>query len=200
MRRRSRVLSFALAGALVAGGALAGPAGSQAAPAPVPVAASAAKIAPGDEIVRPGKDPFYTWNGKKPLAKFPRGAVLRTRDVLVGLPASQGVVPGTQILYRTQDQRRRPSATVTTVVNPTGPANLGLVAYLSFYDALGDICSPSYTLQGGDPGEENMELATAEAAIVQGLAAQGYAVTVPDFEGVDLHWVAGQESGWSTLD
>ena len=32
------------------------------------------------------------------------------------------------------------------------------------------------------------------------LAAQGYAVTVPDFEGEHLHWVAGQESGWSTLD
>ena len=33
-----------------------------------------------------------------------------------------------------------------------------------------------------------------------GLAAQGYAVTVPDFEGPDLHWVAGHESGWNTLD
>ena len=32
------------------------------------------------------------------------------------------------------------------------------------------------------------------------LAAQGYAVTVPDFEGPDLHWVAGHESGWNTLD
>ena len=59
-------------------------------------------------------------------------------------------MPATQLLYRTQDEQGRPTATVTTVVNPTGPVNGGLVAYLSFYDALGDICSPSYTLQGGD--------------------------------------------------
>jgi hypothetical protein len=89
---------------------------------------------------------------------------------------------------------------VTTVVNPSGSANAGLVAYLSFYDALGDKCSPSYTLRGGDPGQDNMELTTTEAGLVSGLASQGYAVTVPDFEGEDLHWVAGQESGWSTLD
>jgi hypothetical protein len=206
MSRTTRALTFALTTALVLAGAVGGPGSSQAASAISDGAigesmdATGSVLAPGDEIALPSKDPFYTWAEAKPLADFPRGAVLRTREVLVGMPASQGTIPATQILYRTQDQRRRPSATVTTVVNPTGPANAGLVAYLSFYDALGDICSPSYTLQGGDPGEANMQLATAEAALVQGLATQGYAVTVPDFEGVDLHWVAGQESGWSTLD
>jgi hypothetical protein len=152
-------------------------------------------------IPRPHDDPFYTYQGATPLKAIPRGTVLKARAVTVGVPGSGfGAVPGTQLLYRTQDQKGKPSVTVTTVVNPTGPANGGLVAYLSFYDALGDICSPSYTLRGGDPGQENMELATTEAGLVLNLAAQGYAVTVPDFEGTDLHWVAGHESGWSTLD
>ena len=151
-------------------------------------------------IPRPHEDPFYSWD-RAALTDVPRGTVLKSRAVTVGVPGTgQGVVPATQLLYRTQDEQGRPSATVTTVVNPTGALNGGLVAYLSFYDALGDMCSPSYTLRGGDPGQANAELAYAETGLVLGLAAQGYAVTVPDFEGTDLHWVAGHESGWSTLD
>src|SRR4051812_4967643 len=151
-------------------------------------------------IPLPHQDPFYGYDAAA-LQGVPRGTVLRTRPVTVGIPGSNtGLVPGTQLLYRTQDERGRPTATVTTVVNPTGPLNAGLVAYLSFYDALGDICSPSYTLRGGDPGQDNQQLADTEAALVTSLAAQGYAVTVPDFEGSALHWVAGHESGWNTLD
>lgn len=181
---RSRVVSFlvtgALAGVLVVSG-LSAP--SQAA------------------IPLPHEDPFYTYTGSAPLASLARGTVLKTRSVTVGVPGTgSGVVPGTQLLYRTQDEQGKPSATVTTVVNPTGPVNSGLVAYLSFYDALGDICRPSYTLRGGDPGSDNSQLANTEAALVLGLVQQGYAVTVPDFEGVDDHWVAGHESGWSSLD
>ena len=151
-------------------------------------------------IPLPHDDPFYSFDSAA-LQGVARGTVLRTRAVSVGVPGSgQGVVPATQLLYRTQDEQGRPTATVTTVINPTGPLNLGLVAYLSFYDALGDKCSPSYTLQGGDPGADNSGLAYAETGLVLALAAQGYAVTVPDFEGPGLHWVAGHESGWNTLD
>jgi hypothetical protein len=191
MTRSTRTVSIALAVVLTAAAGLAGGGSTQAAP----VASAAATIP------LPSDDPFYTYTGRKPLRKIARGTVLKSRSVTIGLPQSgQGQIPATQLLYRTQDQQKKPSVTVTTVVNPTGPANAGLVAYLSFYDALGDKCSPSYTLRGGDPGQENMELATTEAGLVTALAAQGYAVTVPDFEGTDLHWVAGQESGWSTLD
>jgi hypothetical protein len=151
-------------------------------------------------IPRPHEDPFYSFDANA-LTNVARGTVLRSRSVSVGVPGTgAGVLPAVQLLYRTQDEQGRPTATVTTVLNPTGPLNTGLVAYLSFYDALGDICSPSYTLQGGDPGAANSELAYAETALVLALAAQGYAVTVPDFEGPGLHWVAGHESGWSSLD
>lgn len=197
MTRSQRALSLVLATVLAVLTGLAGPVSSATAPA-APAATAAAEEA---GIPLPHDDPFYAYTGSKPLGQIARGTVLKSRSVTIGVPQSgQGVLPATQLLYRTQDQQRKPSVTVTTVVNPTGPANAGLVAYLSFYDALGDKCSPSYTLRGGDPGQENAELAQTELGLVTSLAAQGYAVTVPDFEGTDLHWVAGQESGWSTLD
>jgi hypothetical protein len=151
-------------------------------------------------IPLPHEDPFYSFDAAA-LAGVAPGTVLRSRSVSVGIPGSgAGLVPATQLLYRTTDEKGRPSATATTVINPTGPLNTGLVAYLSFYDALGDICRPSYTLQGGDPGQANSGTAYAETGLVLALAAQGYAVTVPDFEGPAEHWVAGHESGYNTLD
>lgn len=156
-------------------------------------------------IPRPHDDPFYSYTGSTPLSDIQPGTVLKQRSVTLSLFGQGSTpIPAEQLLYRTQDEQENPSVTVTTVVQPTGStlgAPRGVVGYLSFYDALGDECDPSYTLRGGDAGTQaNNQQAQVEEALVTSLAAQGYAVTVPDFEGEDLHWVAGQESGWSTLD
>lgn len=148
-------------------------------------------------IPRPHDDPFYRYTGN--LAAAAPGAVLDQRAITAQIG---GLVPvmSEQLLYRTQDELGNPSQTVTTVIAPLG-AVTGIVSYLSFYDALGDQCDPSYTLRGGDAGtQSNQQQATVESGLIAGLVAQGYAVTVPDFEGEGLHWVAGQESGWNTLD
>jgi hypothetical protein len=71
---------------------------------------------------------------------------------------------------------------------------------MSFYDALGSQCDPSYTLAGGDPGADNQQLAQEEEGLISAYFSQGYVVTIPDFEGTHLHWAAGQESGKSALD
>ncbi|MFT4286705.1 lipase family protein [Nocardioides sp.] len=144
-----------------------------------------------DAIPLPHDDPFYTYDGSIPLAQQPAGAVLDSRSVTLKI-SSTVPISATQLLYRTQDELGRPSVTVTTVVAPLDAAPLGVVSYLSFYDGLGDLCSPSYTYRTGNDSNE--------MAIVSTLVAQGYAVTIPDFEGEDLHWVAGHEAGWSTLD
>ncbi len=160
-------------------------------------------------VAPPHEDPFYRYTGAKPLRKIAPGTVLKHRSVTLSLFGQGSTpIPAEQLLYRTQDELERPSVTVTTVVQPTGKltgkltgAARGVVAYLSFYDALGDQCDPSYTLRGGDSGtDSNRQQAQVEEGLVTSLAAQGYAVTVPDFEGTDHHWGAGQESGWSTLD
>lgn len=148
-------------------------------------------------IPLPHDDPFYRDAGN--LAAAAPGAVLRERPVTTQV-AGRVPVTSEQLLYRTQDELGHPSQTVTTVIAPVGPVT-GIVSYLSFYDALGDECDPSYTLRGGDPGtQSNQQQTNVESALISGLVAQGYAVTVPDFEGEGLHWVAGQESGWNTLD
>jgi acetyl esterase/lipase len=110
-------------------------------------------------------------------------------------------VRATQLLYRTTDQLGHPIATVTTVIAPlTLPALPRVVGYLSFYDGLGAECDPSYTLAGGDPGTANQSEAAEEELLMAFYAAQGWIVTVPDYEGPNLHWMAGREAGYATLD
>lgn len=152
-------------------------------------------------LVRPNKDPFYKYDGAKPLRKYAPGTPLRTREVTVGLDTNETPLPALQILYRTSDMRGRAVATVTTVIQPvTGTAAPRLAAYLSFYDALSTKCNPSYTLRGGNPGQPNQKLTDLEQGSVAALRAEGYIVTVPDFENQRLDYVAGPESGTSALD
>ena len=151
--------------------------------------------------VRPKDDPFYTYSGSTPLASLKPGAVLKTRQVTLAAGTGGTPLPATQLLYRTADEQGRPSATVTTVEVPPGATALPrLVAYLSFYDSLSDKCDPSYTLQGGDPGAANTQLTEVEQALVAQYYSSGYITTVPDFEGTGLHWTAGHEAGYGTLD
>ena len=154
-----------------------------------------------DTIPRPNHDPFYRYDGAKPLSKIAPGTPLATRDVTLAITQNGTPLPAEQILYRTTDATGKAVPSVTTVILPaTGTANPRLVAYLSFYDALSNKCSPSYTLRGGDPGEPNHELTDIEQGLVHTARAQGFIVTVPDFEDETLDYVAGTESGMSSLD
>jgi hypothetical protein len=109
-----------------------------------------------------------------------------------------------QLLYRTTGQRNEATVTVTTVLQPTRVASSvapRIVEYLSFYDGLASQCDPSYTLAGGDPYDTTYEQeAKEEELLIAWYLAQGNVVTVPDFEGTGLHWMAGRESGYGALD
>jgi hypothetical protein len=72
-----------------------------------------------------------------------------------------------------------------------------IVAYQTAYDALGSECDPSYTLQGGNPSDST---AQDEELAIAAYVVAGFTVTVPDYEGTNLDWGAGQESGYGTLD
>jgi hypothetical protein len=111
-------------------------------------------------------------------------------------------VQAEQLLYRTTSQLDQPIVTVTTVLAPTPtPVLPRIVEYLSFYDGLGANCDPSYTLAGGDPGgSTNEQEADEEELLISWYLSQGDIVTVPDFEGTALHWMAGHESGYGALD
>jgi hypothetical protein len=153
--------------------------------------------------VLPNQDPFYTYSGSVPLKSIPPGTVLKSRSVDVAFGTTTSTpVRAEQLLYRTTDQLNHPAVTATTVVVPTPvPVVARIVEYLSFYDGLGSKCDPSYTLRGGYPGSSTVEQqAQEEELLVSWYLSQGDIVTVPDFEGTGLHWMAGHQSGYGALD
>jgi hypothetical protein len=151
--------------------------------------------------VPPGKDSFYRYSGRTPLADIKRGTVLKTRRIQLALGTTSTPVTAEQLLYRTTDELGAPTVTVTTVVTPTAvPVLPKLVEYLSFYDGLGARCDPSYTLAGGNPGAANEQESEEEELLIAWYLSNDWVVTIPDFEGTHLHWMAAQESGYGTLD
>jgi len=107
--------------------------------APAVAPAEAADSSGG--MVRPGKDPFYTYDGATPLKDIKPGTPLKTRDVTLGADTNQSPLPAEQILSRTTDTLGHPVVSVTTVVLPaTGTAQPRVAAYLSFYAALSATC------------------------------------------------------------
>jgi hypothetical protein len=151
----------------------------------------------------PSQDPFYTYSGSAPLTTIPPGAVLKQRSVQLAFGAGNSTpIRAEQLLYRTTGQLGQPMVTVTTVLQPTPvPVVPRIVGYLSFYDGLGPRCDPSYTLAGGDPGDSTYaQEAEEEELLITWYLSQGDIVTIPDFEGTDLAWMTGHESGYGALD
>jgi Secretory lipase len=165
-----------------------------------PIAASSSSAAASGPLP-PGKDPFYAYSGAEPLRDVPPGTVLKTRSVDLAFGTHPTHVQAEQLLYRTTDELGEPAVTVTTVLEPVHvPVAPRLVGYLSFYDGLGAQCDPSYTLAGGNGGSAIEQQAEEEELLISWYLTNDFIVTVPDFEGTGLHWMAGQESGYGTLD
>jgi hypothetical protein len=201
VRRRPRTGAAVLIVAVlvVAGTAVASlvPAASAATPPASETTTSGVSASP----ILPTQDPFYKYTGTTPLKKIAPGTVLKTRSIDLAAGTTSVPVSAEQLLYRTTGELGQPTVTVTTVIAPLGTSSpKRLVGYLSFYDALGSECDPSYTLQGGDPGSANQQQTDEEELIIGSYVAAGFVLTAPDFEGEDLQWTAGQESGYGTLD
>jgi Secretory lipase len=149
--------------------------------------------------VLPSQDPFYTYTGSTPLSQIAPGTVLKKRSVSLSIEGVTVPVSTEQVLYRTTGELGQPTVTVTTIIRPLLALLLGtkIVAYQTAYDALGSECDPSYTLQGGNPSDST---AQEEELAIAAYVVAGFTVTVPDYEGTNLDWGAGQESGYGTLD
>ena len=176
MMERRRSLALVLLIALLAGSL-------------APLAASA-----GAAIPVPADDPFY-----KPPAGFasvPRGTMLRARNIQVtglGVPIPMSAW---QVLYRTENTRGRPIATVETIMVPlapwVGPGKRPLLSYQTAIDSLGTQCNPSYRFRTGTEKEE--------AAVLPGALAKGWAVAVSDYEGRRMAYTAGLLAARTVLD
>lgn len=164
-------------------------------------------IAPHEELqsrsprpVLPADDVFYT-----PPAGFAHarpGTVLRSRDVEL---AFLGLVPqriiATQLLYRSTDLNGAPHVAVTTVVAPaerTPERPCPIVSYQCAIDAVATRCFPSYALRRG--ARAVGALAQFEFLLISAALAEGWAVSIPDHEGVRGIWGAPHEPGYHVLD
>ncbi len=148
----------------------------------------------------PGQDPFCRpprgYGGAAP------GAVLRARQIKVAfLGLIDQPVVAYQLLYRTTDMHGMPQATVTTVLLPAdADPNQArpVVSYQCAIDAVSDTGFPSYALRygarswGGFPPLEYPLIACA--------LNNGWAVVVPDHEGLRGNWIAPREPGYCVLD
>ena len=150
---------------------------------------------------RPDRDAFYSYSGAKPLTEIAPGTVLKKRATTLYFGPMSTPVAGEQLLYRTTGQLGQPTVTVTTVLAPANaPVTPNIVGYLSFYDGLAPKCDPSYTLAGGNAGGAAQQEAEEEELLINWYLSQGFVVTVPDFEGTQLDWMSGRESGYGVLD
>jgi hypothetical protein len=143
----------------------------------------------------PSADPFYSYPAAA-LSTAAPGAILRQRTIPNADLGTSTPMSATQVLFRTTDEQGQPAATVATIIQPAAPSPVTrIVSYQTAYDALGSECDPSYTLQGGNSGYDS-----DEQSVIGGYVAAGYTVVDTDYEGTNLDWGAGQESGYSTLD
>jgi hypothetical protein len=161
--------------------------------------AVAARVAPAHAApTLPTADPFYTYSGSTPLAQIKPGAVLKVRATQLVIGGAPAAYNAEQVLYRTTGELGEPTATVATIIKPLAPVGATkLISYQTFYDALGSECDPSYTLAGGNPSYTD---AQADATLMQNYLQAGFTVVDADYEGENLDWAAGQESGYNTLD
>ena len=143
----------------------------------------------------PSQDPFYSYSGS--LASSAPGTVLKTRSVSISELSLAVPFSASQVLYRSTGELGQPTPTVATIIRPLLPAPTKIVSYQTAYDGLGSKCDPSFTLQGGSSGDST---ASAEEQVIAACVMAGDTVVVPDYEGIDLEWGAGQASGHGTLD
>jgi len=148
---------------------------------------------PASGPLLPTADPFYRWS--ESLAHVAPGTILRTRTIAVSEAQGPSTpVKASQLLYVTTDELGRRTVSVVTVLQPLNNAAstaTRLVSYQPAYDALGAECDPSYTLQTGTEGE---------SPLIMRYVAAGDIVVTADYEGEDLAYGAGQQSGYETLD
>ncbi|QKW10715.1 triacylglycerol lipase [Streptomyces sp. NA04227] len=144
------------------------------------------------------KDPFYTYDGAKPLSSYAPGDVLKTRTLtyhVIGIPTP---VKAVQLLYRTTDAKGRPAANVTSVVRSIKGDSSKALSYQSFYDSLDPEHGPSRSI-AGDVSLGGL-IADVESLLLTPALLQGYNLVIPDTEGQDAHFAAGPEYGTNTLD
>jgi len=137
----------------------------------------------------PSQDPWYTAPAN--YENTAPGTILRVRAVPALARVAANTSAAYQLLYRSTNSRYKPTFGVTTFFVPFANASSSKSPLLSYqipYDSADVDSSPSYTMYSG----VNPDITTA--------LGKGWFVNVPDYEGPLASFVAGVQSGHSTLD
>ncbi len=152
-------------------------------------------LASSAAIPTPSADPFYA--SPAHLASYRPGTILRRRAVT--LEGVSNLSAAYQLLYRTTDAKRRPIATVTTLLLPSDPAPgpRRLLSDFPAEDSLTTGCAPSYVLRSGQVSGVGD---ASDAGDASGFLSYGWDVAVPDYQGPDSQWTVGRLEGYAALD
>lgn len=148
----------------------------------------------------PALDAFY--EAPDGVELLEPGEIIRSRQVeLKDFWASHHRSTAWQLLYRSTDLNGVAGVAATTVVLPRKRARGGRFQLLSFQcaiDAVSSTCFPSYALRKGT--STGPAIAPFEFLVVRRALAKGWAVSIPDHEGMLGAWGAPREPGYRTLD
>jgi hypothetical protein len=169
--------------------------------AAVLVLSGTAQPAVAAPIPIPEDDPFYAAPAN--LAAMAPGTVLASRPVAVRAFELPVPADAWQIKYRTSDRTGRPTVTVTTLLVPRSPwtktdGPRPLVSYQTAEDGVSTRCAPSYALRAGISG--GFSGSYSESPIIVTALLQGWAVSVPDYEGMRSEFLVAATEAKGVLD
>ncbi|HEX3705662.1 MAG TPA: lipase family protein [Mycobacteriales bacterium] len=145
----------------------------------------------------PQHDAFYRapagWRATRP------GTILRHRPVAL---AAFGTLPqqiqSWQLMFRSTGTTGEPIVAVTTVLIPAAARPKALLSYQIAEDASAPQCAPSYTLRLD--GTRTEAVNQAELLLIDASVGEGFAVSVPDYEGVEGDFGVAKQPGYIVLD
>lgn len=142
-------------------------------------ALAATMILPAGSASAASAEDFYTIPATLPAQN---GAIIKqevSSFYLEPLKLTPALADVQRVMYKSTNSQGKPNAVTGTVLMPKTPwLSLGprpLVAFAPGTKGNSDACAPSKRLATGED---------YEGAILKGLLAAGYAVTIPDYEGV----------------
>lgn len=147
----------------------------------------------------PLSDPFYEI--PEDVEKYAEGEIISYRKAPLMIRAVYypiNVKNAWQFLVRSNDGNNKPTAVVTTILEPFDADPSKLLSYHFAEDSASPECSPSYSLLFGAP--MSSIVIQVEAYIMNPALAKGWYVVAPDYEGSLAAFTVGKQAGRAALD
>lgn len=148
----------------------------------------------------PDNDPFYVQPAN--VSDYAPGEIIRWRVAPAPLRAlvyRENVKNHWQFLLRSTNNHGEATAVVTTIIEPYDSDPLKLLSYQYAQDSVALKCAISYNILYGANILDGLEI-QLETYLLSTALSRGWFVVAPDYEGLTSSWIAGPNSGHSTLD